>query len=119
MRERLREDPDGFGFLTGVGWYMTKHANALLSARPPARPYAHAGPQAEVDALPRREIAAAAEIEGPVESFTVTYERDGSPSRAIASRLRDDGSRVLSSSTDADAIQALLAGALAGGAQAS
>ncbi|HEX5376894.1 MAG TPA: hypothetical protein VFW48_12150 [Solirubrobacterales bacterium] len=118
MRERLREDPDGFGFLTGVGWYMTKHANALLSARPPARPYAHAEPQAEVDALPRREIAATAGVEGPVESFTVIYERDGTPSRAIASCLRADGSRALSGSSEPEAVQALLAGEAAG-AQAS
>ncbi len=119
MNERLREDPDAFGFLTGVGWYMTKHANALLSTRPPPRPYAHAEPQAEVDALPLREIVAAAEIEGPVESFTVTYERDGSPSRAIASSLRPDGSRALAGSSEQQAIQALLAGELAGAAQAS
>ncbi len=118
MCKRLREDPDGSGFLTGVGWYMTKHANALLSTRPPARPYAHAEPQAEVDALPRREIAATTEIEGPVESFTVTYERDGTPSRAIASCLRADGSRALSGSSEPEAIQALLAGEAAG-AQAS
>ncbi len=119
MSGRLREDPDAYGFLTGVGWYMTKHANAVLSARPPARPYAHAEPQTEVDALPRREIAAAAELEGTVESFTVTYERDGTPSRAIASSLRADGSRALASSTEPEAIQALLAGEVAGGAQAS
>ncbi|HEY5710060.1 MAG TPA: hypothetical protein VIS51_11755 [Solirubrobacterales bacterium] len=119
MSERLREDPDAFGFLTGVGWYMTKHANAVLSAHPPTRPFAPADVQGEVDALPSREIVAAGEIEDPVESFTVIYERDGTPSRAIASSLRSDGSRALASSTEADAIQALLAGALAGGAQAS
>jgi acetyl-CoA C-acetyltransferase len=119
MSERLREDPSAFGFLTGVGWYMTKHANALLSARSPARPYVHTEPQAEVDALPRRKIVAAAEIEGPIESFTVTYERDGTPSRAIASCLRTDGSRALSSSAEPEAIQALLTGEMAGEAQAS
>jgi acetyl-CoA C-acetyltransferase len=97
MSERLREDPDAFGFLTGVGWYMTKHANTVISARPPVGPYVHTAPQAEVDAAPRREIVAATEIEGPIESFTVTYERNGTPSRAIASYLRSDGSRALAS----------------------
>ena len=119
MGERLREDPEAFGFLTGVGWYMTKHANAVLSARPPAKPYKHADVQAEVDALPEREIVAAAEIDAPVESFTVTYERDSTPSRAIVSSLRADGSRALASSTEREEIQALLAGEVAGGAQAS
>jgi len=110
MRGRLREDPEAFGFLTGVGWYMTKHANAVLSARPPARPFAHANPQGEVDALPRREIAAGSGIEGPVESFTVTYERDGTPARAVASCLRPDGSRALSGTGDPEAIGSLLDG---------
>jgi acetyl-CoA C-acetyltransferase len=120
MTERLRESREDYGFLTGVGWYMTKHANALLSTRPPERPYAHAEPQAEVDALPRREIAAEpADTEEPIESFTVVYERDGTPGRAIFSTLRPDGSRALGSSGDAETIQALLAGEKAGQAQTS
>jgi len=120
MAERLRGDPGAYGFLTGVGWYMTKHANALLSTRPPERPYVHAKPQAEVDALPRREIAAEpASPEEPVEAFTVVYERDGTPGRAIFSSLRADGSRALGSSGDPRVVQALLAGEAAGQAQTS
>jgi acetyl-CoA C-acetyltransferase len=119
MAARLRRDPGSYGFLTGVGWYMTKHANALLSTRPPQRPYAHAEPQAEVDALPQREIAAepAGEDE-PVEAFTVAYERDGSPGRATFSSLRPDGSRALGGSEDPGFAQALL-GSKAGQAQTS
>lgn len=109
MGERLRDDPGAHGLLTGVGWYMTKHANALLSARPPAAPYAHADVQAEVDPLPRREIVAAKEIGAPVEAGTVVYERDGTPSRAIASWLREDGSRALAGSAEPAAIEQLLA----------
>ena len=120
MAERLREAPDEYGFLTGVGWYMTKHANALLSTRPPERPYAHAEPQAEVDALPRREIAAEPASPGePVEAFTVVYERDGTPGQAIFSSLRPDGSRALGSSGDPEVVQALLAGEGTGQAQTS
>jgi acetyl-CoA C-acetyltransferase len=119
MAERLRKSPEEYGFLTGVGWYMTKHANALLSTRPPERPYAHAEPQAEVDALPRREIAEPAAPEEPVEAFTVVYARDGTPGQAIFSALRPDGSRALGSSADAGFVQALLAGETAGQAQTS
>ncbi len=119
MGERLREDPGSYGFLTGVGWYMTKHANALLSARPPTRPYVHADPQAEIDALPQREIAAGTDAEGPVESFTVTYERDGTPSRAIFSHLLPDGRRALGSSAEPETVQALLTGEATGQAQIS
>ncbi|HEX7245304.1 MAG TPA: hypothetical protein VF245_07055 [Solirubrobacterales bacterium] len=120
MAERLRDDPGARGFLTGVGWYMTKHANALLSTQPPRQPYAHAKPQAEVDALPRREIAAEpASPSEPVEAFTVVYERDGKPGRAIFSSLRPDGSRALGSSDEEAVVQALLAGEGAGQAQTS
>jgi acetyl-CoA C-acetyltransferase len=87
---------------------MTKHANALLSARPPAKPYVHVKPQTEVDALPQRAIAAATELAGPIESFTVIFERDGMPSRAVVSCLRPDGSCALSSSTEPEAIGSLL-----------
>jgi len=114
MTERLRGEPGAFGFLTGVGWYMTKHANAVLSTRPPARPYAHAEPQAEVDALPSRKIVAASAIEGPVESCTVVYERDGTPSRGIAGFLRSDGSRALAATAEPAAIRSLLDGTAAG-----
>ena len=31
--------PDAFGLTTAVGWYMTKHAVGVYSARPPARPF--------------------------------------------------------------------------------
>lgn len=120
MAGRLREAPDEHGLVTGVGWYMTKHANALLSARPPEKPYIHAEPQAEVDALPRREIAAdPADPEEPIEAFTVVYERDGTPGAAIFSALRPDGSRALGNSTDPDFVQVLLAGEAAGQAQTS
>lgn len=120
MAERLRGDPGAYGFLTGVGWYMTKHANALLSARPPERPYVHAEPQAEVDALPRREIATEpASPAEPVEAFTVLYERDGTPGQAIFSSLQPDGSRALGSSRDPELVQALLAGEGTGQAQTS
>ena len=36
--ERLRAAPTAYGLVSGLGWYMTKHAALLLSATPPARP---------------------------------------------------------------------------------
>jgi acetyl-CoA C-acetyltransferase len=110
MSDRLREDPGARGLLTGVGWYMTKHANAVLSTSPPARPHAHSKPQAEVDALPRRRIVAVAETGAPIESFTVTYDRDGSPAQAAVSHLLADGSRALTGSSDEKTMRELLDG---------
>ena len=108
MGDRLRDDPGSYGLLTGVGWYMTKHANALLCTSPPARPYAHVDAQPEVDALPRREIAPAADAEAPIESYTVVYDRDGTPSQAIVSCLLADGRRALARSSEPETAQSLL-----------
>ena len=110
MSERLREDPGAYGLLTGVGWYMTKHANAVLSTVPPTRPYSHAEPQAEVDALPRRRVVSAADADAPAESYTVICDRDGSPTQATVSHLLADGSRALTGSSDEETMRELLDG---------
>jgi acetyl-CoA C-acetyltransferase len=70
---RLREDAVGLGLATGVGWFMTKHATAILSASAPARPFADFDVQDEVDALPRRAVADdGIAATAPVESYTAS-----------------------------------------------
>ena len=51
MAARLREDGGDLGLATGVGWYLTKHAVAVMSARPPAEPFRSFDLQDEVDSL--------------------------------------------------------------------
>lgn len=94
MVDRLRADPGTLGLVTALGWYVTKHSMALYSTEPPANGFRHASPQAEVDALPRRDYVA--EHEGPVtvESYTVMHERDGSPALGIVACLLPDGRRT-------------------------
>ncbi len=75
--DRAREQPGERALASAVGWYLTKHGLALLSATPPDRPYAHHDVQATVDAQPRVTIADQATGNGTVESFTVAYDRDG------------------------------------------
>ena len=99
LTHRLREEPGALGLSTGVGWYMTKHAVAVLGSREPARPFADLKP---VPGGASREIAPGGT--GTVESYTVTYERDGTPSSGIVSALLDDGRRVLGSSADPSAL---------------
>jgi acetyl-CoA C-acetyltransferase len=90
LTQRLREDPDALGLSTAVGWYLTKHGVAILGAREPAQPFADLRPDVEA---PAREIARGGR--GTLESYTVTYERDGTPASGIVSALLDDGRRVL------------------------
>jgi acetyl-CoA C-acetyltransferase len=54
MVEVLRRDPQAYGLTTALGWYVTKHAVGVWSARPPEQSFTPSTAQAEVDALPSR-----------------------------------------------------------------
>jgi acetyl-CoA C-acetyltransferase len=107
MVERLRNEPDAFGCTTALGWYVSKHAVALWSARPPADAFTVAHPQAEVDALPKRQPAGMVDATATVEATSVAFERDGSPSLAIVSALLDNGTRALANTRDPDTLEAM------------
>jgi acetyl-CoA C-acetyltransferase len=92
---RLRDDPGAFGVTTGVGWYVTKHAIGVYSARPPAKPFAAIDVQDEIDALPSREVAADHVGAGTIEAYTALYERDGSPGMGIVAARLPDGRRAV------------------------
>jgi acetyl-CoA C-acetyltransferase len=114
MVERLRAEPDAFGLTTALGWYLTKHAAAVWSARPPAREFEVSHPQAEIDALPRRTPAGLVEANGILEASSVSYERDGTPSVGIVTAILDDGTRVVANTRDAGTLGALVTDGLAG-----
>jgi acetyl-CoA C-acetyltransferase len=110
MAGRLREDGGELGLATGVGWYLTKHAVAVMSARPPGEAFRSFDVQDEVDSLPRREIADDATTDAPVEAYTALYDREGVPTTAIVSALLEDGRRAFARSEDRAVIDGLLDG---------
>ncbi len=112
--ERCRAEPESLGLTTALGWYLTKHAAAVWSARPPGEPFTCEHVQDEVDALPRREAAGLVDAAGILEASSVSYERDGTRSLAIVTAILDDGSRAIANSRDADTLQALVERGLAG-----
>jgi acetyl-CoA C-acetyltransferase len=93
MVERLRAEP-GLGLCNGNGGYTTKHSVAVYGTEPPAAGFRHAAPQDEVDASPRRELAAGFDGEVVVEAYTVMHARDGSPERGPVAGLTDAGCRA-------------------------
>ncbi|WP_320670287.1 acetyl-CoA acetyltransferase [Patulibacter defluvii] len=105
--DRAREQPDALALASAVGWYMTKHGLALLSARPPARPYAHHDVQATVDAGPRRSIVEDPSGRWTVESFTASYDREGQPNFGTVV-ARDGERRAFAKTGDAATIATLL-----------
>jgi acetyl-CoA C-acetyltransferase len=107
----LRERPGEFGLVWANGGYATKHAFGVYSTMPPPE-FRHDAPQAEIDALPRRDLAPPADAAGPatIEAYTVMYSREATPENAIASCLLADGRRAWGTSTDLDLATAMTEG---------
>ena len=114
MSGLLREQPGELGLVTANGGYITKHAFGVYGTEPPAAGFRHAEPQAEVDALPRRVLCDEPDGEMTVETWTVMHDRDGAPENGIVVGLLDDGQRALATTTDTDAVQALVTEDVAG-----
>jgi acetyl-CoA C-acetyltransferase len=103
----LRQDPESYGLVNALGWYLTKHAAGIYSARPPRRPFASIDSQPDRPP-PRR---ARGDYTGPatVEAQTIAHRRDGSPDAAVISALTPSGERALVRTSDRDVIDAMLA----------
>jgi acetyl-CoA C-acetyltransferase len=93
MVGRLRADPDAYGLATSLGWYVTKHAIGIYSARPPEQAYANLRPS--VDHAPARAALPHYLGSAVVEAYTVPYGRDGEPEAAVLSAITPDGARAL------------------------
>ena len=109
----LRDDPGSVALVTGLGWYATKHSVGTYASRPPAhggsRPFAWRDVQPEVDALPQCRVDAAATGAVRVETYTVTFDREGAPERGILACRTADGSRAWGNVDDGDALALLCA----------
>ncbi len=87
MAERLRAKPGARGLVSGVGWYMTKHAIGVYSSDPPPHPWRREDPksyQPLIDAEPFPPLTEHAAGRGTVETYTVTHDRDGAPGVPLA-----------------------------------
>ncbi len=91
--QSLRAGPGTTALVSGLGWFATKHSLGVYGSEPPAHggPFAWRNVQAQVDALPRCPVDPTASGSVRVETYTVTFDRDGNPERGIvACRTRDD-----------------------------
>jgi acetyl-CoA C-acetyltransferase len=109
----LRADPGAAALVTGLGWYATKHSIGIYASRPPAHggsePFAWRDVQPEVDALPQRRVDSDATGPVRVETYTVTFDRDGAAERGILACTTPDGSRAWGNVDDPDALALLCA----------
>jgi acetyl-CoA C-acetyltransferase len=107
MVDVLRADPGSVGLVTGVGWYLTKHAVGLYSTAPPAQQFQRDRPQGEVDGRPRRAPADGFSGNVTVESYTVMHDRDGAPTVALVACLTLDGRRAWATCRKPDTLAAM------------
>lgn len=109
--ELLREHPDERAFLSGNGGYFSKHSFMVWGGSPSPNGFRTDRVQHVIDAEPQRSVPAEP-TEVPdgseLESFTVTYDRDGAPDRAITSHLSPAGERHLTTTDDRSTIAGLL-----------
>lgn len=104
----LRATPRQRALLTGNGGYFTKHSAVVLAGEPSPHGFRSSHPQSEVDALPSRPTPTEPAAVGVIEAYTVTFDRDMQPERAILSVLDDAGHRHWADSTDGDTVRELL-----------
>ena len=97
MVERLRTAPGTLGLVSGLGWYMTKHAVGIYGTAPPVRPWerpAREALQARIDGLAHPPAVPTATGRARIETYTVLHDRDGVASNAIIVARLDDGTRT-------------------------
>ena len=103
----LRDDPGSVGLVTANGGNVDKHAFGVYSTSPPTDGFRWERPQDRIDAAGGREVVDSHDGPCTIEGWTVVHERDGSPSRAHAACLTDDGRRVWGVSHDPDTMAVL------------
>jgi acetyl-CoA C-acetyltransferase len=100
VAERLREQRGASGLVTGNGWYLTKHSATVLASAPRE---GTPGPAPSLPPVPDiEETEATAPAEGParIETYTVLYERDGTPARGVIVGRTDAGRRFVANTPE-------------------
>jgi acetyl-CoA C-acetyltransferase len=109
----LRSRPDSAALVSGLGWYATKHSLGVYASRPPSHGASRTFPwrsvQRAVDALPRCRVDPEATGAVSVETYTVAFDRDGTPERGILACRTVDGSRAWGNVKDTDELARLCA----------
>lgn len=106
MVRALRAHPGELGLLYGQGGYVNKHHTLVVSTTPPKAPMAtDYSVQATADAARGPTPQLHETYAGPavIETYTVTYARDGAPIEGIIIARTPDGGRVMARAPASDA----------------
>ena len=81
--ERLRHSPRSFGLVQALSWFISKHAAGLYSGEPGQMPWKPQDSKAKARLYPRVRVVEKPQGAVRVESYALTYGRDGSPKSAV------------------------------------
>ncbi|MDY6933782.1 MAG: acetyl-CoA acetyltransferase, partial [Spirochaetota bacterium] len=101
--EMLRKNPNNFGYISALGWFITKHAAGIYSGIEPQRPWDRSGfpdIQQKIEDMDSPEICEAPEGPATVETYTVIHDRQGKPDNAIIIARLDDARRCWAKTKD-------------------
>ena len=107
---RCRTEPQAYGLVTANGWFLTKHAMGVYSARPTIGAWRRESPkayQAIIDAAEHPDIAQTPAGPATIETFTVIHSRDGYHLAIIIGR-DENGRRFVANTPKDEAIYAAL-----------
>ena len=97
MVETLRKGGSGHGLVTANGMYLTKHSLGIYSTEPPENSWREidSSPlQKEIDSAPRLSIASSPAGKATIESYTVSFGREG-PKKGIVIARNPAGERIV------------------------
>jgi acetyl-CoA C-acetyltransferase len=103
MVERLRDDRDARGLVSGLGWFSTKHSWGTYATSPPANGFQWHDAQPRVDEQPVCECDQR-DADVVIETYTVSHNREGAPTRLVAAARTNDNVRVWCHSDDPDVL---------------
>lgn len=95
---RLREHPEQYGYVSALGWHITKHSAGIYSGREPEQPWMHTKPeviQQAIDAMPSPTLNMHPRGIITVETYTVMHAREGHPECAVVVGRLENGERCL------------------------
>jgi len=97
--DTLRNEPDALGMVTALGWYLTKHAIGVYSARPKDDDWYRPDmtkDQEQIDTAARPVLAEQANGPATIETYTVMFDREAKPELGIVIGRLGDGRRFIS-----------------------
>lgn len=102
--ERIRDNPEQTGLVTGVGMYLTKHSIGIYGGAEPDKPWNRdqLDPiQKKIDGMESPELCLDPEGPAVVETYTVVHDRKNEPEYSVVIARMESGERCFAQ-TDQD-----------------